>query len=145
MESHCAISITVFRHGCLIGAVAVIFAGGRKGVYFRRIESLARVAVAVSSKDMIMTNVRNIRSVQISRRSLLGGAIWASGAATMLVAADTQPARAAKISQSVVKYQDSPKGEQKCSNCKLFTAPNACQTVDGTVSPDGWCMIYQKA
>ena len=92
-----------------------------------------------------MTNVRNITSVQISRRSLLGGAICASSAATMLVAADTQPAQAAKISQSVVKYQDSPKGEQKCSNCKLFTAPNACQTVDGTVSPDGWCMIYQKA
>jgi hypothetical protein len=94
---------------------------------------------------MIMTNVRNITSVQISRRSLLGGAICASGAATMLVAADTQPAQAAKISQTVVKYQDSPKGEQKCSNCKLFTAPNTCQTVDGTVSPDGWCMIYQKA
>ena len=121
------------------------FRGPPKGVYFRRIESLPRVAVALSSKDMIMTNVRNIRSVQISRRSLLGGAICASGAATMLVAADTQPAQAAKISQSVVKYQDSPKGEQKCSNCKLFTAPNACQTVDGTVSPDGWCMIYQKA
>jgi High potential iron-sulfur protein len=94
---------------------------------------------------MIMTNVRNFTPGQISRRSLLGGAICASGAATMLVAANTQPAQAAKISQSVVKYQDSPKGEQKCSNCKLFTAPNACQTVDGTVSPDGWCMIYQKA
>ena len=94
---------------------------------------------------MIMTNVGNITTVQISRRSLLGGAMCASGAATMLVAADTQPARAAKISQSVVKYQDSPKGEQKCSNCKLFTAPSSCQTVDGTISPDGWCSIYQKA
>jgi High potential iron-sulfur protein len=92
-----------------------------------------------------MTNVRNTTPAQISRRALLGSAICASGAATMLVAAETRPAQAAKISQSVVKYQDSPKGEQKCSNCKLFTAPNACQTVDGTVSPDGWCMIYQKA
>jgi len=91
-----------------------------------------------------MTNVRNITSARISRRSLLGSAICASGAATMLAAAN-QPAQAAKIAQTVVKYQDTPKGEQKCSNCKLFTAPNACQTVDGTVSPDGWCMIYQKA
>jgi hypothetical protein len=94
---------------------------------------------------MTMTNVRKITSVQVSRRSLLGGAICASGAATMLAVADIQPAQAAKISQSVVKYQDSPKGEQMCSNCKLFTAPNACQTVDGTISPNGWCMIYQKA
>jgi hypothetical protein len=90
-----------------------------------------------------MTNVCKITSVQVSRRSLLGGAICASGAATMLAA--TRPAQAAKISQTVVKYQDSPKGEQMCSNCKLFTAPNACQTVDGTISPNGWCMIYQKA
>ena len=63
----------------------------------------------------------------------------------MLIATDTQSAQAAKISQRVVKYQDSLKGEQKCSTCKVFTAPNACQTVDGTVSPNGWCMIYQKA
>ena len=94
---------------------------------------------------MIVTHVCKITSAQLSRRSLLGGAIYASGAATMLVAAGTQSAQAAKISQSVVKYQDSPKGEQMCSNCKLFTAPNACQTVDGTISPNGWCMIYQKA
>lgn len=91
-----------------------------------------------------MTHVRKITSARLSRRSLLGGAICASGAATMLVAAGTQPAQAAKISQSVVKYQDSPRGEQTCGNCKLFVAPNACQTVDGTVSPNGWCMIYQK-
>ena len=91
-----------------------------------------------------MTNVSNITSARISRRSLLGSAICASGAATMLAAA-SQPAQAAKIAQTVVKYQGTPKGEQKCSNCKLFTAPNACQTVDGTVSPDGWCMVYQKA
>ena len=98
---------------------------------------------AIGSREMIMTNVCKITTVQVSRRSLLGGAICASGAATMLAA--SQPAQAAKISQSVVKYQDSPKGEQMCSNCKLFTAPNACQTVDGTISPNGWCMIYQKA
>ena len=85
-----------------------------------------------------------IPPARLSRRSLLGGATCASGAATMLAAAN-QPAQAAKIAQTVVKYQDSPKGEQMCSNCKLFTAPNACQTVDGTISPNGWCMIYQKA
>jgi hypothetical protein len=92
-----------------------------------------------------MINVCKITSVRVSRRSLLEGAICASGAAAMLAATDIQPAQAAKISQSVVKYQNSPKGEQMCSNCKLFVAPNACQTVDGTISPNAWCMIYQKA
>jgi High potential iron-sulfur protein len=93
-----------------------------------------------------MPDVSKTRLAPISRRSLLlEGIVCAGGAATMLAAANVQPAYAAKISQSVVKYQDSPKGEQTCSNCKLFTAPNACQTVDGSISPNGWCMIYQKA
>jgi hypothetical protein len=92
-----------------------------------------------------MTNIRKTTPGRISRRSLLGSVVCAGGAATMLVATDTQPAQAAKISQSVVKYQNSPKGEQMCSNCKLFVAPNTCQTVDGTISPNAWCMIYQKA
>jgi High potential iron-sulfur protein len=93
-----------------------------------------------------MPDISKTRLARISRRSLLlEGIVCAGGAATMLAAADVQSAQAAKISQGVVKYQDSPKGEQMCSNCKLFTAPNACQTVDGTISPNGWCMIYQKA
>jgi hypothetical protein len=91
-----------------------------------------------------MPTISKTRLARLSRRSLLlEGIVCASGAATMLAA--TQPAQAAKISQNVVKYQESPKGEQMCSNCKLFTAPNACQTVDGTISPNGWCIIYQKA
>ncbi len=92
-----------------------------------------------------MPDISKIWLAPISRRALLlEGIVCAGGAATMLAVADVQPAQAAKISQSVVKYQDSPKGEQMCSNCKLFTAPNACQTVDGTISPNGWCMVYQK-
>ena len=93
-----------------------------------------------------MPDISETRLARLSRRSLLlEGIVRAGSAATMLATAAIQPAQAAKISQSVVKYQDSPKGEQMCSNCKLFTAPNACQTVDGTISPNGWCMIYQKA
>jgi hypothetical protein len=93
-----------------------------------------------------MSDISKTRLTRISRRSLLlEGIVCAAGGATMLAAADVQPAQAAKISQTVVKYQDSPKGEQMCSNCKLFTAPNACQTVDGNISPNGWCIVYQKA
>jgi hypothetical protein len=56
----------------------------------------------------------------------------------------SRPAQAAKASQKVVKYQDTPKGEQRCENCELFEAPSSCKTVDGTVSPQGWCIVYRK-
>jgi hypothetical protein len=92
-----------------------------------------------------MTNMSKTWSVRISRRCLLEGAVCASGVATILVTAAIQPVHAAKASQKVVNYQDSPKGAAMCSNCKLFVAPSSCQTVDGTISPNGWCSIYQKA
>jgi hypothetical protein len=92
-----------------------------------------------------MTNTSKTWSVRISRRSLLEGAVCASGVATIFATAAIRPAQAAKVTQKVVKYQESPKGAAMCSNCKLFVAPSSCQTVDGTISPDGWCSIYQKA
>jgi hypothetical protein len=93
-----------------------------------------------------MPDISKTRLAPISRRSLLlEGIVCAGGAATMLTTAAIQPAQAAKISQKVVNYQASPKGAAMCSNCKLFTAPSSCQTVDGTISPNGWCSIYQKA
>jgi hypothetical protein len=36
------------------------------------------------------------------------------------------------------------KGDQACENCSLFEAPSSCKTVDGTVSPKGWCMVNAK-
>ena len=46
--------------------------------------------------------------------------------------------------QKAVKYQDTPKGEQRCENCALFEPPSSYKTVDGTVSPEGWCTVYAK-
>ena len=92
-----------------------------------------------------MTNVSKTRSVPITRRCLLESAVRVCGAATILATAAIQSAQAAKALQKVVKYQETPKGNQMCSNCKLFVAPNSCQTVDGTISPNGWCIVYQKA
>jgi hypothetical protein len=54
------------------------------------------------------------------------------------------PALAAKVSQKSVRYQDTPKGEQRCDNCALFEAPSSCKTVEGPVAPEGWCMVYAK-
>jgi len=82
----------------------------------------------------------------ISRRRVLTVAAGAAGAVTgmaAMVGAST-PAKAAKAPQKAVKYQDTPKGELRCENCSLFEAPSSCKTVDGTISPDGWCMVYAK-
>ena len=83
----------------------------------------------------------------ISRRQFLTIAAGAAGASVTGAAAvigSSTPAQAAKASQSSVKYQDTPKGEQRCENCIQFEAPSACKTVDGTVAAQGWCMVYAK-
>jgi hypothetical protein len=48
------------------------------------------------------------------------------------------------MSQPSVGYQQSPKDDQKCSNCSLFQEPNACTLVDGNISPEGWCKFWVK-
>jgi hypothetical protein len=50
----------------------------------------------------------------------------------------------AKMAQSSVKYQDSPKDGKRCDGCKLFVAPNACKSVAGDISPSGWCALWVK-
>jgi len=82
----------------------------------------------------------------ISRRKVLSVAAGAAGMVSgvaAIVSAPT-PAKAAKASQKSVKYQDTPKGDARCDNCSLFEAPNSCKTVEGTISPEGWCMVYAK-
>jgi High potential iron-sulfur protein len=55
----------------------------------------------------------------------------------------TSVALAAKASPGSVGYRDSPKGDQNCANCRLFASPNACKSVDGSISPNGWCRIWK--
>ena len=83
----------------------------------------------------------------ISRRQALTIAARVAGASVTgaaVVVGRSTPAQAAKVSQKIVKYQDTPKGEQRCENCVQFEAPSSCKTVDGTVAAQGWCMVYAK-
>lgn len=83
----------------------------------------------------------------ISRRQVLAIAAGAAGASVTSAAAvigTSTAAQAAKVSQKIVKYQDTPKGEQRCDNCVQFEAPSSCKTVDGTVAAQGWCTVYAK-
>ena len=82
----------------------------------------------------------------ISRRRMLTVAAGAAGtvAGVAAIVGASTPAQAAKAPQKTVKYQDTPKGEQRCDNCELFEAPSSCKSVDGTIAPDGWCIVYRK-
>ncbi len=82
-------------------------------------------------------------SAKLSRRTVLRGAVVTAGAVPFLLAG-AQSAHAAKASQKAVGYQDSPKNGQSCANCKQFDPPSSCKTVEGAVSPNGWCRIYIK-
>ena len=83
-------------------------------------------------------------SNRISRRRVLTVAVGVAGAASGAAIIGTTTPAYAKVQQKAVKYQDTPKGEQACENCSLFEAPSSCKTVDGTISPQGWCMVYAK-
>jgi hypothetical protein len=68
-------------------------------------------------------------------------------AGAVLFAAATSPA-SAKGSQAQFKYQSKPNDGKKCSGCKFFqkgktaTANGTCTVVDGSISPNGWCIAY---
>ena len=78
---------------------------------------------------------------RISRRVLLTGTALALGTAAAATAV-SQAVAQVKISQAVAKYQNTPKGDQRCDGCMLFQPPNACKFVQGDISPSGWCQLF---
>lgn len=86
----------------------------------------------------------------LSRRALLGLAGRLGVAAATIAALPVSLARAAshnyvnnqKLSQKSAMYQDHPKGNQQCSTCAQFVAPNQCKLVAGDISPKGWCVFF---
>jgi hypothetical protein len=79
-----------------------------------------------------------IKLQPISRRTV----VIAAGAAPLL--ALMSGSAEAKMAQTAVRYQDTPKDGKQCDGCKLFVAPNSCKTVAGDISPSGWCALWVK-
>jgi High potential iron-sulfur protein len=51
-----------------------------------------------------------------------------------------------KVGKAQAKYQEQPKGDQKCSDCMHFiAASNTCKLVQGQISPNGWCILWAAA
>lgn len=80
-------------------------------------------------------------SGRLSRRAVLAGTRLTLGGA---IAAQTASPAAAQpnFSQADAMYQTMPKGDQRCGLCSSFAPPNACQLVQGTISPNGWCQLF---
>ena len=80
-----------------------------------------------------------------SRRTIvLHGVACAAGAAALFGPARNAQAAKFPPTSPVVAYQDTPKNSQQCDGCIQFQPPNACQVVDGSISPTGWCKLWAK-
>lgn len=83
-----------------------------------------------------------------SRRSFLKTATLLAGVAAVPVTLMSREAFAAKVAKASMQYQDTPKGDAKCSGCvqyipgKTAKAKGTCKVVDGAISPNGWCLAY---
>ncbi len=86
-----------------------------------------------------------------SRRDVLrNGVAAAAGAVAAGALLRVQPAQAAqaKVAKASAMYQDKPHGKQSCGHCihfipgKTATADGTCQLVQGSISPNGWCVLF---
>jgi len=96
------------------------------------------------------------RTFNVSRRLILKKGVIAvagvAGAGALLrssvVTAAAEATTSGKASKSGMMYQDKPHGDQDCSNCIHFipgatkSADGACTVVDGSISPQAWCIAY---
>ena len=84
-------------------------------------------------------------SSQLSRRRrLLKSAMLLAGATLTSGLGVTNSLAQQKATKEAMKYQDKPSGDKQCSNCSQFTAPSGCKIVEGTVSPQGYCIAWVK-
>lgn len=86
-------------------------------------------------------------ATQLSRREMLSNLKHAGAAGGAIALGFAGAVRAADNSSQLrkvdVRYQDEPKGNQRCAGCKNFVGPDACRVVQGSVNPNGWCLLFQ--
>ena len=79
----------------------------------------------------------------VSRREVLGRSLRTLAVVAALAAVDVAESDAQqKVAQKLVQYQQTPKGDQKCSTCLHFVAPDSCKLVEGKINPEGWCALF---
>lgn len=93
-----------------------------------------------------MMNALNKKNA--TRRNFLKTATLLAAVAAIPVSIVSKEAFAAKMAKASMQYQDQPKGTLKCSTCAQFIpgksakATGSCNVIEGSISPNGWCMAY---
>jgi hypothetical protein len=85
--------------------------------------------------------VKGMRKLpELTRRAMLAAGF---GLAASTARAD-EPLQGTpvKISQADAQYQPTPKGMFSCATCTFFIKPQSCKLVAGTISPMGWCKLF---
>jgi hypothetical protein len=67
------------------------------------------------------------------------------GAAALAVGRRAGAQTRVKLARAEAEYQDLPKDIRMCAICSRFEPPHSCKVVDGEVSPNGWCKLFQLA
>ena len=88
-----------------------------------------------------MSGVAKTNDAAVPRRAILRH-IAVSAAAFAACGPLRRAAAQQKVSKEEAKYQDQPKGVQRCEICVNFRPPNQCQFVDGQISANGWCQFF---
>lgn len=47
------------------------------------------------------------------------------------------------MSKEFAEYQDHPDGDEQCSKCTMFRAPDRCTLVKGMILARGWCEHFE--
>jgi hypothetical protein len=75
------------------------------------------------------------------RRLMLAGA---AGSLILRAARAHAQQQTEKLGQADADYQATPKNGQQCSECTKFQPPQSCSVVvTGSISPKGWCKLYE--
>jgi hypothetical protein len=83
-------------------------------------------------------------SPEFSRRCLLKGVVLLAGTSLTASLGAKDALAQQKASKESMKYQDKPNADKQCSGCAQFVPPNGCKVVEGTISPQGYCIAWQK-
>jgi hypothetical protein len=83
------------------------------------------------------------KSQELSRRSFCKYSATAALSSVVFLTMAKPATAKGKMTRKKVAYQDMPKGTQQCDGCKLFQPPSACKSVEGEISPKGWCNLFQ--
>lgn len=98
-------------------------------------------------KETVTDTVTAQQDKLLSRRAVLRGALMVGCGLLASTSLFSTPASAAtkKLEKPGVKYQDKPKGDQKCGTCTNYIAASkTCKLVDGSINPSGWCMLWAR-